>query len=130
MWRLAITLLLTQYGRAGIQPKPGKLCESCELKRKCCYFDEIFFSRCNASWQNDNFQCRQWWKFRRNDIFVSASEVYISILVALNLFEETYFIQFPSFLSTEMAQVVDIISQVNHGHVYPALPITFKSHGI
>ena len=26
--------------------------------------------------------------------------------MALNLFEETYFIQFPSFLNTEMAQVM------------------------
>ena len=42
------------------------------LKRKCCYFDEIFITGCIESCQNDNFQCSQWWKFRQNDIFVSV----------------------------------------------------------
>ena len=35
--------------------------------RKCCNFDEIFITSCTASCQNDNFQCRQWWKFHQND---------------------------------------------------------------
>ena len=37
------------------------------LKRKCCHFDEIFVIGCTESYQNDNFECSQWWKFRQND---------------------------------------------------------------
>ena len=33
------------------------------LKRKCCHLDGISITGCNASYQNDNFQCIQWWKF-------------------------------------------------------------------
>ena len=44
------------------------------LKRKCLHFDEIFVTGCTGSCQNDNFQCRQWLKFRQNDdIFVSVN---------------------------------------------------------
>ena len=40
---------------------------SITLKRKCHHFDEIFITGGTESCQNDNFQCRQWRKFRQND---------------------------------------------------------------
>ena len=33
-----------------------------------CHFDEIPITGCAGSWQFDNFQCRQWWKFRQNEV--------------------------------------------------------------
>ena len=33
----------------------------------CCYFDQIFFTGCPGSCQNDNFRCSQWWKFYQDD---------------------------------------------------------------
>ena len=33
------------------------------LKWKCCHLDGISITGCNASYQNDNFQCSQWWNF-------------------------------------------------------------------
>ena len=50
-------------------------------KRKCHHFDEIFITGCTESCQNDNFQCRQWRKFRQNDD-ISVS-VYIMIMAAI-----------------------------------------------
>ena len=47
-----------------------------KLKQKCHHFDEIFITGCTVSCQNDNFQCRQWWKCDQNDnIFVSVITV-------------------------------------------------------
>ena len=46
------------------------------LKRKC-HFDEIFVTSYTKSCQNDNFQCSEWRKFNKNDIFIS-SRVFIT----------------------------------------------------
>ena len=58
--------------------------KSVSLKGKCCHFDEIVIVGCTGSCQKDNFQCRQWWKFCRNDdISISlytSQESCISIL--------------------------------------------------
>ena len=45
----------------------GKKGNTMTQKRKCHHFDEIFITGCTESCQNDNFQCRQWRKFRQND---------------------------------------------------------------
>ena len=43
------------------------------LERKCIHFDEIFITGCTGSCQNsDNFQRRQWLKFRQNDDIFSV----------------------------------------------------------
>ena len=52
-------------------------------KRKCHHFDEIFITGCTESCQNDNFQCRQWRKFRQNDdisvsVFISVPNMTMS----------------------------------------------------
>ena len=31
------------------------------------HFDEMFITGCTGRFQNDNFQCSQWWRFRQND---------------------------------------------------------------
>ena len=50
------------------------------LKRKCCYFDEIFVTGCTGSCHFDNLRCSQRWKCRQNDnIFVS---VYVANTIA------------------------------------------------
>ena len=36
----------------------------------------VEFSSLAASYQNDNFQCSQWRKFRQNDIFGSVYPLY------------------------------------------------------
>ena len=43
------------------------------LKWKCCHLNGISIAGCYASYQNDNFQCSQCWKFlQKDDIFVSV----------------------------------------------------------
>ena len=36
-------------------------------KQKCCHFDEIFITGSFSTYQNDNFQSGQCWKFHQND---------------------------------------------------------------
>ena len=44
------------------------------LKRKYCYFEEIFVTGCTGSCQFDNFWCSWWRKFPQKCIFVSVKK--------------------------------------------------------
>ena len=52
----------------------------------------MFITGCTGSCQNDNFQCRQWWKFRQND------DIFVSVLWIWNPVTFCYIFCIPSSL--------------------------------
>ena len=57
------------------------------LKRKCCYFDEIFITGCTESCHFDNFQCSKWWRFRQNDdisVSVTVEQTIVRLVTPLH----------------------------------------------
>ena len=78
-------------------------------KRKC-HFDEIFVTGCTRSCLNDNFWCRQWWKFRQNySNSVSVRDIIHSENVQFTRILQTYSIDTTTITPICIGQIMQLL---------------------